>query len=425
MWIFLCSRGRPIFILHYYALFAMKGQELNLIVLFPMKITRILVNIETSSAYGRSLMRGFARYSRLHSPIVLILPPRIHYGEDVARRFIKHIARMEIDAIVTRDFGAEILKVMGKLDIPKIYVSHIHSELRPSIQVRDDQVGRLAAEHFLERGFTRFGFCGLEPYYWSEQRKDSFVAEIEKSGYEIDCFQRPDSTEDRSTDTEIFFIADWLENLKKPVAILACTDERAQMIVQAADLRGLSVPEQIAVVGVDNDEFICDVSHVPLSSVVVDGASAGFEAAKIVMKMIDGGAAFDEVVYSPAKHVEVRRSSDILAIEDKELAKALTYINANVNQGLTVDEVARHAGISKTVLNYRFRKTLSRSIFDQINRARIRRMCWLLENSDMNMLDIALAMGLPDDKHLYRYFKRYTGETPLKWRKNMRGGNEI
>ncbi len=386
-----------------------------------MKLPRILVNIETSSAYGRNLVRGFGRYSRIHQPLVLISPPHIYHGADIVNEFVRHISRMKVDAVVTRDFDERILAALEKLDMPIIYVSHIYPDLRPSIQVRDDQVGDLAAEHFIERGFTRFAYCGLEPYYWSEQRKLSFAAKIADAGHSLDCFERPSSAENRSTDKEIFFIAEWLQSLPKPVCILACTDDRAQMIVQAAELHGLRVPEEIAVVGVDNDEFICDISHIPLSSVRVDAARAGYAAAKLIINMIDKGDSPRDVIYSPATYVEARQSSDILAVEDADLAKALAYINMNINHKLTVNDVAQNVGMSKTILNYRFHKHLSRSIFDHINRIRIRRMCWLLENTDFSILDIALAMGMEDDKHLYRYFKRYTGETPLKWRKNMRG----
>jgi LacI family transcriptional regulator len=385
-----------------------------------MKLPRILLNIETSSAYGRNLARGFGRYSRIHQPLVLIAPPRIYHGDDIAREFAQHIGRLQVDAVLTRDFEEPVLEALEKLDIPTIFVSHIHPELRPAIQVDDARVGQMAAEHFLERGLRRFGYCGLEPYYWSERRRLGFIENIAAAACAVDCFQRPRSAEDRSTDREIFFIADWLKKLPKPVGVLACTDDRAQMLVQAAELIGLRVPEEIAVLGVDNDEFICDISHIPLSSVMVDSVQSGFAAAELLMEMIDSGAKREDVIYSPATHVEPRQSSDILAIEDPELAKALAFINKRVNQKLSVDDVALHAGISKTVLNYRFQKHLSRSIFDHINRVRIRRMCWLLENTEMSILDIALAMGMDDDKHLYRYFKRYTGETPLKWRRKMR-----
>lgn len=387
-----------------------------------MKLPRILINIETSSAYGRNLVRGFGRFSRIHQPLVLISPPRIYHGADIAREFTRHISSMQIDAVVTRDFEDLILDALEKLDIPKIYVTHIHPQLQPSIQVRDDQVGRLAAEHFIERGFTRFGYCGLEPYYWSEQRKRSFAEAVAEYGHTVDCFERPGSAEERSTDMEILFISKWLESLPKPVAVLACTDDRAQMIVQAAELCNLRIPEQIAVVGVDNDEFICDTTHIPLSSVCLDGVKAGFAAAKLSLDMIDQGTAAKDIIYIPATRVEVRQSSDILAVEDPILARALGYINERVDEKITPDDVARYAGVSKTVLNYRFKKMLSRSIFDQISAVRIRRMCWMLENTDISMLDIALAMGMGDDKHLYRYFKRYTGTTPLKWRRKMREG---
>ena len=383
-----------------------------------MNCTKILVNVEMSSAHGRNLMRGFARYSRLHDPIVLILPSQFDYGQDVASALIEHIDRLEIEAIVTRDFDPQIIEALRTIDIPKLYVSHAHSELRPSIQVDDIQVGRLAAEHFLERGFTRFAYCGLEPYFWSETRRESFMAEVAEAGYATDCFQLPKPTEDVSRERYVSLIAEWLKTLKTPNAIFACSDECAHMVVQACEICDLSLPGHIAVLGVQNDEFICDLSFIPLSSVVVDTEKAGFNAAKKIVEMVRGGTPFEDIIYCPAKYVETRRSTDILAIEDEHVAKALAYINSNIDQKLSVDAVAQCAGISNSLLNYRFQKYLSASIFEYINKLRIRRMCYLIENTNWTMLEIALAMGLPDDKHLHRYFRRHTGVTPLKWRKN-------
>jgi LacI family transcriptional regulator len=304
------------------------------------------------------------------------------------------------------------------LGVPVIVASHMTLEpTLPCIMTDCEAIGKVAARHFLERGFRHFGYCGLEEMFWSGRRAASFTTVIREAGYTVHQYRQPQAKRDRLWGQEQFIMAKWLEQLPKPAGIMACTDDRARDLVEACEIAGLNVPEDAAILGVDNDRLVCDLAGVPISSVALNTEQAGFEAAELLAQLMAGKNVRQQRIIVSATHVEVRRSTDILAIADRFVAKAVHFINTRANEPLQVSEVAREVALSERHLYDRFQRALGRSIHEQISMTRIARICWLLENTNLSVLDIALAMGMPDDKHLSRYFRRQQGIPPSKWRK--------
>lgn len=381
-------------------------------------LPRILLSIEDSRAYGRGLLRGISRYARLHGPWLFRTRQEFyHSGSRISAR-PSDLKQAQIDGVITRELPAPEMSQILELGVPVIVASHMTQEPHlPSIMTDCTEIGVLSAQHFLDRGFSHFGYCGLEEMFWSSRRAASFSGVLAGAGFEVHPYEQPRSRSDRHWGRELFIMARWLEQLPKPVAVMACTDDRARDLVEACELAGLNVPEDVAILGVDNDDLVCDLAGVPISSVALNLQKAGFEAAELLATLMAGKPAGPQEVTVEPTHVEVRRSTDILAMEDRRVARAVEFIHRHVQEPLLVSEVARAVALPERDLFDRFQRTLGRSVHEEITRVRMERICWLLENTTLSMLEIALSMGLPDDKHLSRYFRRRKGATPAAWRR--------
>jgi len=382
------------------------------------QIPRILLTIEDSRAYGRGLLRGIGRYARTHGPWIFQTRPEFYHGGSRTGTRLVDLKRAQIDGVITRELKADDMKRILALGVPVIVASHMTLEPDlPSIMTDCDKIGSMAAHHFLDRGFCHFAYCGLEEMFWSRRRATRFSEVLSAAGFDTHFYRQPSAKTDRIWDKEQHRLTQWLDELPKPVAILACTDDRARDLVEACEIAGLSVPESVAILGVDNDDLVCDLAGVPISSIALNVQKAGFEAAELLAAMMRGERVKQKEVPIIPTRIEVRRSTDILAIEDRQVAKALDYINSHVNEPVQVSDVARAVGLTERNLFNRFQQALGRSVHDQITSVRVARICWMLENTTLSLLEIALAMGLPDDKHLARYFRRQKNITPSAWRK--------
>jgi len=382
------------------------------------QIPCILLGIEDSRAYGRGLLRGISKFARIHGPWLFRTRPEFYRsGSQISPR-LSDLKQVRFDGVITRELSPSQMRQILALGVPVIVASHMTLEpTLPCILTNCEAIGKMAAHHFLERGFRHFGYCGLEEMFWSSRRAASFTAVIREAGYRVHHYRQPRAKRDRLWGQEQFHMAKWLEQLPKPIAIMACTDDRARDLVEACEMAGLNVPEEVAILGVDNDHLVCDLAGVPISSVALNTEQAGYEAAELLAQRMAGKKVKRQQILVSATHVEVRRSTDILAIEDRHVARAVHFINTHAQEPLQVSEVAREVALSERQLYERFQRALGRSVHEQIRMARIARICWLLTNTDLSILQIALAMGMPDDKHLARYFRRQHGIPPSQWRK--------
>ena len=382
------------------------------------QLPRILLGIEDSRAYGRGLLRGISKYARMHGPWLFRTRPEFYHGGSAISARPADLRQAGFAGVITRELDPRAMRRLLSLGVPVIVASHMTLQpALPSIMTDCAEIGRMAAHHFLDRGFRNFGYCGLAEMFWSGRRVASYSAVIRDAGLPVHLYPEPEAKRDRLWGREQTVMVKWLTQLPKPVAVMACTDDRARDLVEACEIAGLDVPEDVAILGVDNDPLVCDLAGVAISSVALNTEQAGFEAAALLDRLMTGRREKNPHITVSAAHVEARRSTDILAIEDRGVAKAVHYINTHASEPLQVSEVARATGLSERQLYDRFQRALGRSVHDQINHARVARIRWLLENTAMPVLEIALSMGLPDDKHLARYFRRLQGLTPVEWRK--------
>ena len=393
------------------------------------KHRKVILWIENSRGFGRDLMCGIARYASLFGPWTFYHRRSFYLDKSVSaaarKAELEHLKKWGADGIIAREFSPDTRQEVLSLDIPAILSTVYDSQLvkRASVGnifVDNAGIGAAAAEHLLERGFRHFAFCGIDDFFWSQQRCCGFSDRLSKAGYPVLCYQSPTARKKQEWDTEQAILSRWLQSLPKPVGLMACVDERAQDVIAACKDPAIHIPEEIALVSGDNDALICELSNPQLSSVAINGEQVGYDAAQLLDALMQGKRPKDRVITVRPTHVVVRRSSDSLALPDKETALALRYIRANIRRPIQVGDVAEEVAMTRQGLNLRFRKNLGRSVHEEITRTRVQYIGRMLIETTMSISEIARQMGQMELKQLSRMFRRETGVSPLQYRKQNR-----
>ena len=224
----------------------------------------------------------------------------------------------------------------------------------------------MAADYLLGKGFRNFAYCGYDQIWWSRQRCMSFFARTRQNNCSTAVYQCPYSREQMSWQAEQRYLTPWLKSLEKPVGLMACNDDRGQQVLEACKLAEVNVPDEVAVLGVDNDWLVCELSDPPLSSIVLNAEATGYQAAKILDKLMKGLTVENPNIIVEPTHVITRQSTDILAIKDRDVATAVRYIQENCHRIIQVDEVVDAAGIARSRLYQKFQETLGYSVLTAI-----------------------------------------------------------
>jgi LacI family transcriptional regulator len=379
------------------------------------RIAKVLLLVESSRASGRALLQGIARYSHDHGPWSFYWEPG---GLEKAWPRLRSI---DLEGMILRDVGK--LEEALAFGIPMVLVGHKRAEVAGLVNVVTDsaEIGRMGAEHLLACGFKNFAFCGLEetPFEhatWSRLRKAGFVRSLEAAG--SPCHSHTISAgANRSMQQQRQILASWLRSLPYPVGLMACNDDCGVKVMEACRLADLAVPDAVGVIGADNDEIVCGLSGPPMSSVAINFERAGYEAARaldLLMRRIRGVP--EKIVVSPT-HVVARRSTDLVAVDEPQVAKALRFMRDHDREPVSVGDVARAAGLSRRALERRVRKHIGRSVLQQIRSLRTDRIARLLIETHLPISHIAETLGFPDMQHFARYFRSEKKTTPLAYRK--------
>ncbi|MFO8012841.1 MAG: DNA-binding transcriptional regulator [Phycisphaerae bacterium] len=383
---------------------------------------KVALLIETARGYGRGLLRGIVRCSRLHGGWAFyITPGDFEQALPEMRQWggTGIIARLETPRIAEAVLATGLPLVA--LDLSDAQLSD-GSPLAGVAEVRSDSPGaaRLAAEHLLDRGFRQYAYVGVARRVWSRRRQEGFVARLAEAGLDCHVYPQPRRKRDREWGREQATLAAWLRDLAKPVGVMACNDDRGRQVLEACRAAGVRVPEEAAVIGVDNDELLCDLSTPPLSSVALNTERGGFEAAALLDALMHGRpAAGQRIVVEPLR-VETRQSTDVLAVEDREVADALRHIRDRAAEPVQVVDVVRAAGLSRRALEMRFRRAVGRSIHQEIQRVHLDRATHLLMETDLPTARVAEAAGFSSPSYFGKVFRRQMGVTPAGYRTHVR-----
>ncbi len=383
------------------------------------KMKKVALLVETSREFGRQLIIGVARYSRIHGPWTF-------YKESIDfKSTIPSLARWKPDGLIIRD--SLITEELHKLKIPTIVALHCSSPQghMPVIRTDSISIAEIASHHLIEKGLKNFAFCGFKNYNWSIERGKYFCKFNEEAGYGTRVYTPPDNVMENDWEYEQQYLSEWVVSLPKPVGIFACNDDRGQHILEVCKQSNLKVPEEVAVIGVDNDPLICDISDPPMTSIALSIEAAGYEAAKLMDQMIDGKRISDKQILVTPSYLVQRQSSDILAVNDADVARAIQFIIKNAKNKILVEDVVKTTGISKSTLERKFRRTIHRSIYNEIQNVRIDLISKLLLETDMSISQITSLFDFTDVEHISRYFKREKGVGLREFRKYHKPGNSV
>lgn len=382
-------------------------------------IPKVLILVNFSEEYGRGLLNGIAKYSRLFGPFNFCRISLANGNKKELKNAIEWAKTWGANGIIAQIENERTYQKLVQLNIPIIAQDTNERFLGiPNITGLYKATGQLAATYFIEKGFKNFAFYGFDNRVWSRERCEGFCEKVTENNFKVQVYEHQEEEMPPLWSYKESSLSNWLNALPKPIAIMTCDDNQGQHITEACKAVGISVPEQISVLGVDNDLSICNLSDPPLSSISLNTEKAGFETAQLLSKMmLDDKYNFNDIFVEPLQII-TRRSSDFLAVDDKEISKALHFIYYNYKENICVSDVVNATALSRRVLEKRFQSVLKRSILDEINTLRIKHVKQLLIETDLSITEISSICGYTDVKNLSRYFYRHEGINPLEFRKH-------
>jgi LacI family transcriptional regulator len=358
------------------------------------------------------ILSGVSRYARAKG--TLSLGPRPFHSIHILQ---KGLQSWSGDGVIGFFYEKDVVEETLARGIAVVNLTECLAPFPVPVVVSDsNQIGQIAAKHLFERGYRRFGFIGDAGLIYSQQRREGFVDTLRKARVPANLISTADlSHRDHLT-------GDWLQNylgdIDSPIGILASDDDVGTCVLTAAQAIGLRVPQDVAIIGINDLDLICDSAAVPLTSIAPAYLKIGMEAARMMDELLQGKPVQSTVIRLPVAGLVERMSTRFLAFDDPLVERALGYMHANLNQTFNVETVVKHCGKSRRTLEMRFIESVGHSIHDEINRLRIERAKQLLTDTDWTIARIAEECGFSDTKRLLAVFSRSEGKTLRQFRQD-------
>lgn len=383
-----------------------------------MKLTRIGLAVNHSLAYYRGVLRGVARYaeSKPEWLFTSVIP------EDP---MVRELARFRPAGLIASVHTEPLRRALCRWRRPVVNVSGVLSVPEfPSVRTDNVPVGQLAADHFLERGLRHFGYLGPPHLQYATERRAAFCQALENKGHATECYNTSDQSPfdplGRRWDLDRGAYR-WLRNLPKPAGVFVPNDVWGVQVVEACRQVELRVPEDIAVLGIDDDDLDCELTRPRLSSLILPTEQIGYEAAALLDRLLAGEKPPARPILLPPTGVATRRSTDVLAIEDRDVVRAVRFIREHAHLPLSVGDVLRHVLVGRRSLERRCQEALGRSLGDEIRRTHLERARRLLVRTDLPIKTVAQRAGFSGLRHLGEVFRQELGMPPTAYRRQMRG----
>ncbi|SDT98814.1 LacI family transcriptional regulator [Verrucomicrobium sp. GAS474] len=372
--------------------------------------------IETSKFYGRESLLGISTYARLHGGWSIYAVERGQNDPDPG-----WLANWKGDGIITRSFDLKLCRRAQKRGIPVVSLRHLVPKPEfPSFFPDQVAIANRVARHFIERGVRRFAYMTIPgDRGWEEIRRAAFVQVLQKEGMPAPAIRLLSTEAGMNWEHQEGELVTWLRQLPKPVGIMTSHDAQGLLVLDACRRAGIRVPDDVAVVSVDNDPVLCEISAPPLSSLDQNVQKIGFEAAAALDRMMRGEACAAKNYFIEPGDVVTRQSSDVLMVDDPGLAKAIRFVREAGGKGIGVNDMARVAGMSRRALEMKFVKVIGRTPLEEIQEIRYRRTRHLLLETNYTLPQIAELVGIQYHEYLVRFFKKRSGMTPGEFRRRM------
>jgi LacI family transcriptional regulator len=384
----------------------------------------VMILLEMSNKINRDRIQGILRYERLYGPW------RLHIVE--GKRFeqpSRDLKSLGIDGVIAGTTLTELLEPIMRARVPTVLFDPLdpsaakaYPQFRYSTMCCDSlSVGRMGAEYLLEQGFTQFAFVGdIWDSNWALKRRDGFVKRLSKEGLACHVYESPSEVARNDWGVEQKGMASWLAKLPKPIGLMAANDVRGRQVLDTCQMAGISVPDQVAVLGVDNDELICATTNPPMTSILRDTEGSGYCAAQMLDRLMRGRSRKKEaVLYGPLRVVG-RQSTEKLQFVDRLAVKAVEFIRINSGIGMNVTDVVKHLKVSRRLAELRFRQAVGHSIHDELQNARLAQVRRLLRETDLSVSEITDHCGYESESYLGLVFRKQFNMTMRQFRKSAR-----
>src|SRR5690606_5946737 len=383
-----------------------------------MKRKKVYIHLDSGRGYSRELLKGIYEYNNAITHWSIIFQSAYYLRpEDFARVNLYMIRAYKPDGCILAYCNQtdELLR----LGIPIIQTTSMNQvDAIPYIKGDYDADGKLAVEYFMGIGFKNIGFFGLNKLSWSKGRCDSLREHAARHRLNLYVYDQETHMESINYSENFTQLAKWLISLPKPIGILACNDDFGQILINACRFADIRVPYEVAVLGVDNDELICNITFPNMSSISRNLIATAANMCQLLSDMMEGKPARDRAILTVPSEVVVRQSTDTIASGDPEIVKAISFIRQNAHLPLTVEQVVAATALSKRSLYTRFRDTTGHSIYHEIQYTRLQRFKKLLKDSNLPVSTIAYQMGFDDVTHVSRWIRSLTGVSPSQWKKD-------
>lgn len=392
----------------------------------PLPPVRVALFIEQTSNHTRGIAKGISLYARTHGPWHFFMGDPMSGGGRIAPP-LENLREFKGDGIIAYTRNERMLKDLLRSGLPVVNTTRtsISPVTLPCIYSDDRAIGALAADYFLQRGFHHLAYCGYgSSIPWSVGRGDGFRSVLRSSGHGC-SFHHFQAAGDRRRKFDINQeLSNWIAGLDKPLALFCCSDGIGRIAAELCGRMNIRVPEEVAILGVDNDEMICEFSNPSLSSIALAKERVGFEAARMLAHIIHGGRRPRKALLVAPLGITSRRSTDVFAVEDAQVARALSFIHHHADQPIHVANVMKEVPLCRRYLEIRFHRATGRTLYEEIRRAHVERAKKLLVETDWPIERIAEKSGFTDSKHFYTNFRKETQQSPMQYRKHFKADNQ-
>ena len=378
---------------------------------------RLLFISDFTESFPTKLLTGIVKYSRRKDQWAVCRMPPSYKSRIGIPGVVKWAKDWGADAVIGQFEETDDVSLFEKNGIV-VVAQDFKKRFTTIPNITADYIGtgRMAARFFIEHGFRNFGFFGFNNVCWSDERCEGFRREIEDAGFGNSFYIYNLQDIDHLWYYERERMRQWLYLIPKPIAIMACDDNQGNNLIEACHSAGVKVPSEVSVMGVDNDEMLCNLGSTTLSSIYVNIEEGGWKTAELIEKRIaDPDAPVEDVVLKPVKIVS-RISTAAFATDDVQIQKAIQFIHANYQTKISVKDVVNEVALSRRLLERRFKSVTGQTIYQYISDLKIKRFAELLLDTNEQVVSIALTLGESDTKSISRRFKQIYGCTPNEWR---------
>lgn len=380
---------------------------------------KVLLLTDFSSGYGRSLLESVVRYARKFGPWAFYRMPlyfRELYGDEGVVEWAK---KWGADAIIAQLTDVD-LTVLNQLKVPIIVQNY--KERYPGISnLTGDYFGTgvMAADFFLRKGYKSFAYYGFMDTVWMRERGEGFKKALTSKGHKVYAFDNREQIPGEKWSFDAERVSKWLLNLPKPIALFACDDYYALQITEVCKMYEINIPNEIAVLGVDNDKLLCNISDPQLSSIELDIENGGYEVGQLLHQFIEKKTLSPvDIIIKPVRIIP-RASTERFAVSDKYIEQVLHYMDKNYRNPLSVDDLIQMLPISRRVLEKKFKSETGMSIYQYLQQVRIDKFADLLITTELPLVEAAANAGFTDYKNISRIFVKIKSMTPLQYRKRF------